>query len=195
MSGIRASSLCDAAFGIALLCTLLGLPCAPRDAYAANADALGTTPPVDLVALRDAARAAENGEGVAKDPVRAAQLYCEGARHGDADSQFSLGWMYANARGLPRDDATAAYFFKLAAEQGHVQAQNMLRFVGEARATTPDCLRPPPQNGVDDVDFAAATPAQERVIGLVRTLAPSSSRIMTIQPSMGGAVASGSWTG
>ena len=121
MAGMRASSPSGAAFGSALLCALLCLCSAPRDARAANTDGLGTTAPVavDLVALREAARAAENGEGVAKDLARAAQLYCDGARHGDAEAQFSLGWMYANARGLPRDDATAAFFFKLAAAQGH----------------------------------------------------------------------------
>ena len=128
--------------------------------------------PVDLVALRNEARASEYGEGVAKDPARAAQLYCEGSRHGDADAQFSLGWMYANARGLPRDDATAAYFFKLAAAQGHVQAQNMLRFVGEASAATPDCLRPPAQNSEDEEPYPVSTPAQQKVVGLVRELAP-----------------------
>ena len=174
MDSMRASSPCGAAFGIALLCTLLCPLCGSRDARAANTEAVGTAAPVavDLVALRDSARAAENGEGVAKDLARAAQLYCEGARHGDAEAQFSLGWMYANARGLPRDDATAAYFFKLAAAQGHVQAQNMLRFVGEAGATTPACLRPPPQKTEDDVDLPASTPAQQKVVGLVRALAP-----------------------
>ena len=81
-----------------------------------------------------AARALEHGEGIAKDPARAAELYCQGARAGDAEAQFSLGWMHANARGVPRDDALAAYFFRLAAEQGHDHAKRMLRFTGETIA-------------------------------------------------------------
>ena len=99
MSSERASAWRYAALREALLGALV--LCANSDAFAVHA-AVGTVPSsvaVDLVALRDAARAAENGEGVAKDPARAAQLYCEGARHGDADAQFGLGWMYANARG------------------------------------------------------------------------------------------------
>lgn len=130
------------------------------------------TSPVDLVALRNEARASENGEGVAKDLLRAARLYCEGARHGDADAQFGLGWMYANGRGLPRSDETAAYFFKLAAAQGHVQAQNMLRFVGEANASAPECMKPQASDLDGDEAYPATTPAQQKVVGLVRQLAP-----------------------
>lgn len=127
---------------------------------------------VDLLALRNDARASENGEGQAKDPLRAARLYCDGARHGDAEAQFSLGWMYANARGLPRSDPTAAYFFRLAAAQGHVQAQNMLRFVGEATAETPECMKPPPSADDGDGAFPVTSASQQKVLGLVRQLAP-----------------------
>ena len=48
----------------------------------------------------------------------------------------------------------------------------MLRFVGEPSAATPDCLRPPPQESEDEDDFPATTPAQQKVVGLVRELAP-----------------------
>ena len=37
--------------------------------------------------------------------------------------------MYANGRGMQRDDATAAYFFDMAAKKGHSQAQRMLKQV------------------------------------------------------------------
>jgi len=43
-----------------------------------------------LTALRTEARAFEHGEGVPKDPLRAASLYCDGARHGDADRNSAL---------------------------------------------------------------------------------------------------------
>ena len=39
--------------------------------------------PDEFVKLRDEARSYEHGEGVPKDPIRAASLYCEGARYGD----------------------------------------------------------------------------------------------------------------
>lgn len=89
------------------------------------------------------ARAYEHGEGVARDPLRAATLYCDAAREGNAEAAFALGWMYANARGLPRDDARAAALFALAADAGHEYAKRMLdRLVG-APALPPDCLYPP----------------------------------------------------
>lgn len=142
-------------------------------ALAPAVDAAGSPPaPVDLVALRNEARASENGEGVAKDPARAALLYCEAARGGDGEAQFALGWMYANARGLARDDATAAYFFTLAAAQGHPQARNMLRFVGDPVAAPPPCMRPPASELADDEAYPALTATQQQVAGLVRQLAP-----------------------
>ncbi len=126
----------------------------------------------DLLTLRNEARSYEHGEGVVKDPVRAASLYCDGARNGDAEAQFSLGWMYANGRGIPRSDELAAYFFKLAVEKGHMQAQKMLRFVGENAAPMPECMR----NSLADLDFEDASkvtnPSQQKVLGLVRKLAP-----------------------
>lgn len=126
----------------------------------------------DLVILRNEARAYEHGEGVAKDAVRAASLYCDGARYGDAEAQFNLGWMYANGRGVPRSDEMAAYFFKLAADQGHEQARKMLHFVGETAAPMPECMRPLAAEAEFEDVFLATSLAQEKVFSLVRKLAP-----------------------
>ncbi|MFI4930163.1 MAG: transglycosylase SLT domain-containing protein [Burkholderiales bacterium] len=93
--------------------------------------------------LRSQALALENGEGVDRDPVAAAKLYCEAARLGDAPSQFNLGWMYSNGRGVERSDQWAAFFFHAAAEQGYEQAQRMLNQVGGAPTYVPDCMREP----------------------------------------------------
>lgn len=131
--------------------------------------------PGELNALRDEARSYEHGEGVPRDYQRAAELYCTGARQGDSEAQFSLGWMYANGRGVARSDETAAAFFQLAAGQGHAQAQKMLRFVGAASVPLPECMQPPKQlaeETPEEVSFVAANPAQEKVFGLVRKLAP-----------------------
>ncbi|MBP8206032.1 MAG: sel1 repeat family protein, partial [Giesbergeria sp.] len=69
--------------------------------------------------LRQEAIAYEHGEGgVARDPLRAAALYCASARLGDMQAQYNLGWMYAHGRGVARDDVVAAFFFQAAAEQG-----------------------------------------------------------------------------
>ena len=93
--------------------------------------------------LREQALAYENGEGVERDPVRAAADYCEAARLGDAESQYNLAWMYANGRGVERNDSTAAFFFHAAAEQGLPQALRMLGRVGGPSPYTPDCMREP----------------------------------------------------
>jgi hypothetical protein len=131
-----------------------------------------------IVSLRTEARAYEHGEGVARDPARAATLYCEAARLGDAEAQFALGWMYANGRGLPRDDRMASLFFGIAAAQGHEYAHRMLAFVGPSAADLPECMRdpvllvteePPPE--VQE-EFVASTPEQVKVAELVRKLAP-----------------------
>jgi soluble lytic murein transglycosylase-like protein len=90
--------------------------------------------------LRSEAIAYENGEGVARDPVRAARLYCDAARLGDAVAQYNLGWMYANGRGVERSDSTAAFFFHAAAEQGMEQAERMLATVGGPPNYVPECM-------------------------------------------------------
>ncbi len=126
----------------------------------------------DIVVLRNEARAYEHGEGVPKDPKHAASLYCDGARYGDPEAQFSLGWMYANGRGIERSDEMAAYFFKLAAEKGHVQAQKMLRFVGETAAPMPKCMETIASDIELDEAYLTAHPSQRKVFGLVRKLAP-----------------------
>jgi hypothetical protein len=134
------------------------------------------SPTPDAVALRLEARALEHGEGIPKDVERAAKLYCEAARAGDPEAQYSLGWIYANGRGLPRDDALAAYFFDLAARQDHAQAKRMLRYVGPPPETGPACMLPPkkeePVAAVMDDIPAAANPAQRKVLDMLARLAP-----------------------
>ena len=158
------------------VCAILGLLAAgvaqaaePLVAFDANAA------PRELVA---AALAHEHGEGVPKDLSKAAFLYCEAARRGDAEGQYGLGWMYANGRGLPHDDAFAAGLFALAAAQGHVQAQRMQRFVGDAIDRLPDCMQPATMPAAvlafdDGADtFTGLPPYKQRFAELVRTLAP-----------------------
>ena len=125
------------------------------------------------VALRKQAIAYEHGEGVPKDPGRAIALYCEAARLGDAGAQFNLGWMYANGRGVGRDDALAAYFFRAAAAQGDEHARDMLRRVGEPVARTPQCMRERALGQIGVVrGFVATSAGQKKVADLVKKLAP-----------------------
>lgn len=128
------------------------------------------------VQLRYQAIAHEFGEGVARDPLLAAKLYCQSAKLGDAVAQYNLGWMHANGRGVPRDDATAAYFFHAAAEQGLPVAQAMLQVVGQPTSTTPDCMRDPEplaraaDLALPKVDYALVAP--RKIFELVMKMAP-----------------------
>jgi hypothetical protein len=124
--------------------------------------------------LVEQAIALEHGEGVARDQRRAGLLYCDAARAGDADAQFSLGWMYANGRGVPRDDEIAAGLFTLAAAQGHPHAAQMLRFVGAPGDRLPECMKPPLPPAIAAIEEDALwnlPPDKQRLAELVRDLA------------------------
>jgi TPR repeat protein len=131
-------------------------------------------------ALVAQALAYEHGEGIPKDLLKAAALYCTAARDGDPEAQFSLGWMYANGRGVAHDDAMAASLFALAAAAGHVEAGRMLRFVGDDSGALPDCMRPPeppplaPEAlaNVEPDPFAELSSGKQKIANQVLLLAP-----------------------
>jgi soluble lytic murein transglycosylase-like protein len=101
--------------------------------------AQAAAPQSDAAQWREQARALEHGEGVERDLDAAVALYCKASMAGDAQAQYFLGWIYANGRGLTRNDAHASYLFRLAAEQGHPQSRNMLAIVG-TEASKPPCV-------------------------------------------------------
>jgi len=123
------------------------------------------------------ALAYENGEGVRRDPLLAANLYCEAARQGDRDAQYNLGWMYANGRGVPRDDGRALFLFQAAAEQGIDTARRLADKLADVPPSMPDCMREPEPLPVDaqfaygpPVDYALIAP--RNIYKLVNKLAP-----------------------
>lgn len=128
----------------------------------------GPVVPSQVARWRDEAKAYEHGDGVERDPVRAAQLYCRAARHGDPEAQYSLAWMLTNARGIERDDAQAAHLFAAAAEQGMAQARNMAQRMGTPRGPVPACLQQPETDPV----VAAAPAAQPAVAAATAPAAP-----------------------
>jgi len=157
---------------------MLALVCA-RGVAAAGSEA--TTVPASLASRVAEARAYEHGEGVRKDLGRAAALYCEAAREGDADGQYGLGWMYAMGRGVARDDAVAASLLGMAAAAGHAGAAKALRFVGNQRGPLPECMGTPEAAWVDDAPtttedgadpFADLPPWKRQIADLVAALAP-----------------------
>lgn len=151
-------------------CAALSTALFPPFSHAAENPAMEPGPDA-LRLLRMEARSYEHGEGVPKDPRRAASLYCDGARYGDVESQFSLGWMYANGRGVERNDELASTFFQLAARQGHEQSRRMLRFVGKTVLPLPECVSRLQKPVEGDETFLTDDPAQRMIFGLVRKLA------------------------
>lgn len=114
----------------------------------------------------------------------AASLYCKKSKEeNDANAQFALGWMYANGRGLAKDENIAALLFNKAAEQGHSTAKKWLvGFKGDAKlATVPSCmLSPLPPSGTPEIDIASDQ-ANDRepfytkgpIYNIVESLAPT----------------------
>ena len=104
-----------------------------------------TLPATSIQALLATATQFEHAEGVPRDYAKAAALYCQAAKAGNANAQFALGWMYANGRGVDKNDAVAGQLFSMAAKQGHEGAINMTQFALTTKgATLPDCLTPDP---------------------------------------------------
>ena len=162
-----------------LLPLLMAAFCAAVAAQGQDATPDGAADGNQLAKLRLEAVAYEHGEGVSRNPVLAATLYCKGARLGDAQAQYNLGWMYANGRGVARSDGLAAFFFQAAAEQGLQAAQRMLKVVGVPAAEIPDCMRepaPPTAAGrpteaaLPSVDYRAIAPP--KIFDLVTKMAP-----------------------
>jgi soluble lytic murein transglycosylase-like protein len=135
----------------------------------------GPVVPAQVQRWRQEAKAYEHGDdGRPRDAIRAAELYCRAARHGDAESQFSLAWMKTNSRGIERNDAEAAHLFAAAAEQGYEQAKNILARMGEPRGEPPPCLRPPEE------DRVAAAPPPPAPAAAGRPAAPA--RVLPVPP-------------
>lgn len=145
------------------------------DARPANAE----SPPVsakDEQLVRQAARY-EHGEGVPRDYAQAIGLYCEAAASGSPDALYALGWMYANARGVARDDGVASLLFEMAMQRGHSHAKQLLGYVAQsASSALPECLQPKPDlihanaaTSDEPTEFSPKGP----IVELVKKLAPS----------------------
>ena len=130
----------------------------------------GPVVPAQVERWRLEAKALEHGDAShPRDPVRAAQLYCRAARHGDPEAQYNLAWMLTNSRGIERDEAQAAHLFAAAAEQGIEQAKNILSRMGVPRGNPPVCLRPPE----DDLLMATLPKAGSRTDSRTASLTTS----------------------
>jgi TPR repeat protein len=80
---------------------------------------LFATPVVAGAAEEDAFTAYNVG-----DYLKAFMLWKPLAEFGNADAQDGVGTMSAKGKGVPEDDAKAVYWYRKAAEQGHVDAHS-----------------------------------------------------------------------
>ena len=116
----------------------------------------------------------ENAEGVQRDAAAAIKLYCHAAGAGSIEAAYNLGWLYANARGVPRDDSLAAAWFTIAANHGDPYAKRMLPRMNataslpEASCRLPDGSRYALHATIQSVP----DPSRQLVATWVKALAP-----------------------
>ena len=63
------------------------------------------------------------GEVYLENDAEAVKWYLKAAKQGNAKSQFNLGAMYENGKGVSKNDAEAARWYRRATEQGLAEAQ------------------------------------------------------------------------
>jgi len=118
-------------------------------------------PPQSDDPLIAAALRLEHGQGVARNPGRAAEMYCAAAHQGNADAAYRLGWMYANGDGIERDARHAAALFQRAASLGHGSALRMLEEMQTSDSRMPLCLTLPPPPAAVETDTNDESLVQE----------------------------------
>ena len=155
--------------------------------------------PEQTALWRQQARGYEHGEGVPRDVATAIDLYCKAAQAGDAESRYNLGWIYANGRGVERNDGFASHWFARAALMGDPHAEAMHKRLATP-ADKPGCVqeaerlaaRSAEQRRLEDEKTEQATryrvhvdtPEERRIMKIVYKLAPQ----FGIQPGLAFAV-------
>lgn len=115
----------------------------------------------------------QHGEGVGRDLSHALALYCQAAKMSHVQAFYEMAWMYANARGVSRDDGVARHLFELAAQHGHSHAPQLLRYMpASVVATVPPCLQPEPATASDEDVYEHPFP-RGPVVDMVHRLAPA----------------------
>lgn len=74
----------------------------------------------------------------AKDYAGAARVFLALAQQGDARAQLQIGYQYANAEGVARNDAEAVRWYRLSADQNNTTAQNNLGAMYENATGVPE---------------------------------------------------------
>lgn len=106
----------------------------------------------DILAQRLVGDRYDRGNGLARDPVKAAKWYIKAAQRGDSVSQRNLGYLNETGDLGEKNYVEAEKWYRKAAEQGDVEAQRSLVFIYEAGLA-------------GDVDLAAAAKWSDRANG------------------------------
>lgn len=126
----------------------------------------------DTAAMTAWAARFEHGEGVDRDPAKALILYCRAAWAGGAEAPYRIGWMYANGRGVERNDRLAAGWFGVAKARGDAYAARMLARLGRvAPPDNPPCLLPDGSPYLRPLE-SVPNPSRARIAQWVARLAP-----------------------
>ena len=90
--------------------------------------------------------------------------HCSAAIAGNANAQYALGWLYANGRGVAKDDSMAALLFAKAAAQGHPLAQEMLAGfpASSSQPDLPVCPLPDPPKTVASTPTSQTAQAEQQ---------------------------------
>jgi hypothetical protein len=83
----------------------------------------------EIILLLEQGAQFEHGEGVPRDALEAQRSYCRAINLGSPDAMVRLAWMYANGRGVPRDDDIASTLLRTAAKQGNSVAERLTAMI------------------------------------------------------------------
>ena len=76
----------------------------------------------------------DEGAGIERDLIKAAEWYRKAADRGFVDAQINLGMMYYQGQGFTRDLVEAAKWFRRAATQGDREAAGYLERIEKERS-------------------------------------------------------------
>ncbi len=96
----------------------------------------------EIIALLEQGAQFEHGEGVPRDAGAAQSSYCRAIALGSTDGMIRLAWMYANGRGVGRDDAVASGLLREAAKQGNPVAERLTAMIKSDQTKASPCPKP-----------------------------------------------------
>ena len=140
----------------------------------------------DVSAQFELARIYDQGQAVPPDLRKAREWYCAAARHGNPEAAWRLGQIFLMGWGVPVDIRNSQDWVRLAAKNGHSYAQAMAQAMGKSTSgQAPSCT--PRRESFASVSYHPlpyrpgevprppsdfSSPAPERIVSLVRVMAP-----------------------